>query len=1122
MERYLLDCVESLQSAGSDEVARKKAIQRPDGWELLHKNWKALAILVAEKIAPEVVDKKDLENNSKNRNISRRRRGSRRGGRQAKSGFDLLPPQQVIDSNETAAFKLAVLIAQKHKMNSWESSFDDQMNLLRVECSQGVHPVWSRLAREAPLFAELERFEIKEEENVLVDAKEWISASNIDPRNNSSLLKWLEMDMPFKLTPAQEISLGKIRKDLAGKPRNNSWPQIMKGKLRSLQEEAALLESILLLSANSDEAMNVLESIQGNKKLNKVVEKQMKLNIIRRNENEDLVESLTQEGDDELALAIRLESWRRIDTIDQQLSIELLEEGKILLEHYDEKIPSSLLWNISKILFDKEEYSEAITLIEGLTLNDSEEVIFTIKLISKIHSQKLENSILDAMKTSEEDAIVFAMRCENAPIPIQLEASKILSKLDSIRYTDEILSVLTRTADVEGLAESMVGDESLALVYPFRALMVWHLMPAESGINKIEQIINLRKKALVALEDSERDDVLSDVSISLISLLGGVSSDMESIHKILDSKSIVKLNEVRRALSAEGDGVVKNSLIESLSDFVINTEMTTLNKRLFSSLINSLYLNSAAMQLQSGNDDKRSAALLTLEQLAGKEDNTIRTIRALTNLVKEHSIGIESLEKWYRAHDKDSAEYQIIRAALEKEKGNRLNAARAYKEGALKVNDDYEESSLILRKAMIEYAHAGSWKEAVDLLDQNPELETLLTQRFQLYLRTCADNAAGNTASATKMLIHFVSEEEKIQGEEYDSDFNKRRKEALELIQKYPDEHNLPDKNFKGRVKAALLSLEKSGNSRQSDLERRFQLELHKMKDIYELTLLGEQIAEENPLRGIRRFEEAIETGYFKGREVDRLRDTQRAVFASQSANIPVKDRRILKNLGLKPLILVDTNILIHALKDDLLQEISNDDLGSFDWSVERSFHMMLRRQGGKETFLSIPPAALGEFKNRTKNPDVVLNLFHDVYIDRKEWKRKITSKFLKERVAKICESFSTWRQEKYSKERDNILLEEFLEKHEKIFDLVDEQKRRRSEEIPPRTEINGKDIYPERGDMDIMCDAALLASSPLQEIGSILVATRDSDFRLVSRALEEEYGFGVVSDAQQLNSRIR
>ena len=95
----------------------------------------------------------------------------------------------------------------------------------------------------------------------------------------------------------------------------------------------------------------------------------------------------------------------------------------------------------------------------------------------------------------------------------------------------------------------------------------------------------------------------------------------------------------------------------------------------------------------------------------------------------------------------------------------------------------------------------------------------------------------------------------------------------------------------------------------------------------------------------------------------------------SQSANIPIKDRRTLKNLGLKALILVDTNVLIHALKDDLLQEISNDDFGSFDWSVERSFHMMLRRQGGKEIFLSIPPAALSEFTNRTKNPKTVLKL---------------------------------------------------------------------------------------------------------------------------------------------------
>ena len=1127
LEQYLLDCIESLQPAGEDEGRRKRAMQKSSGpWELLNKNWKALAFLAAEKTAAEVIDKNNLQKDSGNRNIIRGRRNriGRRGGRQVKQGFEdyLLSPQQVIESKNPAAFKLAVLIAQKHKMNSWEPSFEEQMNILRIECSQGIHPVWSRLAREAPIFAELERFDINEEEDVPVDSGDWIKAANIDPRDNSSMQKWLEIDVPFKLTSTQALSLEKIKKDLAGKPRPASWPQIMKGKLRGLENEGALLESILLLSANSNDAENVLNSIEDNEEMAEVIEKQRILCLLRKNKKSILMEYLTQEGNDELSLTIRVESWKRIEEIDQQLSLELLKQGKDILEQNGERIPASLVWKISKALFEGGEYDEATAAMVDLPLTNSEEVVFAITAISKVYSEKLENTIIEAINNSEEETVVFAMRCEEAPISIQLESAKILSKLDSIRYTDEILSVLTRTADIEGLAENMALDDSLALVYPFRALMVWHLMPAESGIGKVEQMFGLRKKALMALEESEKDDVLSDVSIALISLLGGVSSDMESIHKVLDSKSIVKLNKVRKALSSEGDGVVKSSVIESLNDSVINTEMSALEKQLFASLINSLYLNSAAMQLQSGNEDKRDSALVTLERLASREDNTIRTIIELTNLVKEHSIGIESLEKWYRVNDKDSAEYQIMKAALEREKGNRLNAARAYKEGALKIDDDYEESSLILRKAMIEYAHAGSWKEAIELLDQKPELETLLTQRFQLYLKTCADNAAGNTTSATKRLIHFVSEEEKKEGEEYDSDFKRRKKESLQLIQKYPDEHKLPDKHFKGRVKAALLSLEKSGHDRQSDLERSFDRELHKMKDIYSLTLVGGQIADENPLRGIRRFEEAIKTGYFKGRDLDRLRDTKRALFGSQSANIPVKDRRTLHDLGLKPLILVDTNILIHALKDDLLQEISNDKFGSFDWSVERSFHMMLRRQGGKETFLSIPPAALGEFSNRTKNPKTVLSLFNDVYIDKKEWKKKITPKFLKERVAMIRKSFSTWPQEKYTKKRNEIDLEEFLVKHEKIFELVDEQKRRRSEEIPPRTEINGKDIYPERGDMDIMCDAALLASSPLQEIGSIFVATRDSDFRLVSRALEEKYGFGVVSDAQQLNLSIR
>jgi len=1122
LEQYLLDCISDLQRAGDDAGRRKRAINKSDTWDLLNKNWKALAVLAAEKTAPKAIDKGSIENKNNVINRGHRNRIGRRGGRQSRMGLeDHLPtPQQAINSENPAAFKLSVLIAQKHKMTTWDESFDEQMNILRLECSQGIHPVWSRLAREAPIFAEFERFDIVEEKTKIFDSKEWIEAANLDPNDIVGLRRWLSMEIPFVLSSAQALSLEKIRKDLAGKPRPFTWPQIMKGKLRGLENEGALLESMLLLCANSNEALGVLEKIKNHSEMKTVVSKQKKLFLLDSDNGDVIIDCVNQKGEDDLANAIRVKAWKKIELIDEEIPLEILLKGKEILENANENVPSILLWRISKGLFEKEEYVESIKIIEGLTINDDEELVFAIKVISKSDSEKFERNILQSLGNAGEECVAFAMGCIDAPPNIQLEASKILSKKDSIRYTDEILSVMTRTADIENLAEKMNEDSSLGLVYPFRALMVWHLMPAEAGVKKIDELISLRKQALFSLEKSEKDDVLSDVSISLISLLGGVPSNIDSIHKILDKGAIIVLNQVRKALSSDGSGVVKDSLISSLEESIDEIKLSTLDRRLFDALIDSLYVNSSAMQLQSGNSEKEENALLTLERLASKENNTIRTIRAITNLVKEHNIGIESLEKWYRVHDKESAEYQIIRAALQKKSGNRLNAARAYKEGALKIEDDYEESSLILRKAMIEYAHSETWQEAVDLLDRNPELETLLTQRFQLYLRTCADNNSGKTDIATRRLIRFVSEQEKAK-EDFDGDYNKRRKEALELIQRYPDEHNLPDRNFKGRVKAALMTLEKSSGSRESDLERRFQLELHDMKDIFELTLLGEQIAEENPLRGIRRFEEAIETGYFKGRQVERLRDTQRAVFVSQSANIPIKDRRTLKNLGLKSLILVDTNVLIHALKDDLLQEISNDDFGSFDWSVERSFHMMLRRKGGKETFLSIPPAALSEFTNRTKNPKTVLKLFNDVYINREQWKKKITPEFLKKKVKQICKSFSTWPQEDYSKKLSKIELEEFLLKHENIFQLVDDQKRKRAEEIPIRTELNGKEIYPERGDMEIMRDAASLASLPLQEIGSILVATRDSDFRLVSRALEEEYGFGVVSDAQQLNSRI-
>jgi hypothetical protein len=241
-------------------------------------------------------------------------------------------------------------------------------------------------------------------------------------------------------------------------------------------------------------------------------------------------------------------------------------------------------------------------------------------------------------------------------------------------------------------------------------------------------------------------------------------------------------------------------------------------------------------------------------------------------------------------------------------------------------------------------------------------------------------------------------------------------------------------------------------------------------------------------------------------------------LFTRQSGKISVRERKTLRGLGLKPLILVDTNILIDALKDDLLREISQDSLGSLGWTMQRAFHWKLRTLAKEgRILLHIPKAAMNEFMNRVRSTDSALGLFENVYIDRKAWNDSISNDVLEERVSSILSVFDNWEQGDW-KEDKAVDLESFLTEHRDIFRVVDQHKREHNTEITSRTEIDGEAIYPEDGDCEIMKSGARIAESFTSGVGSVVVATRDSDFKLVSRALEEEFGFGVVGDVQQLN----
>jgi len=1116
LEDYLLDCVEQLQRAGDDSGRRKSEIQRPKAWDLLNKEWKALAFLAVNQAAPDSID----PDSSNGKAARTNRRIGRRGGRGGRSGLQdrLESPQSVIRSKEPAAYRLAVLIAQKHRMGaSWKDEWDEYFQSLRKDCESGVHPVWERMAREAPLIAELGRFPISETEQN-IDAGDWLSQADFDPRDSFALLSWLE-SCTLQLDVHQASSLQKITRDLrSGKPRPQKWKLWMNPSLKDMAGDYALLEFMLLAAGNNEQSGSIFANIDS-ENLQELVKSQADLLSLRAGKTENWQEAVSKAGEDRLSKAIRIEAWKNFQTGDTTDPDSLLI-GIEILENAGIEPADSLRWAVISGLASANRVVETIAILRGLEISNEEEMSIAIDLISETGESSIQELILKGLAKSSDELTLSVMRNASAPLSIRKEAAKKLST-KGLGIEEEILDIYTLSADVEGLSGEFLSHPELVSKYPHRALLVWHLIPAEQGVSIMQELEAMRKRSILGLAETENDEVMTASSSSLIALLSGNPSSMDAVHEKLDSKGLEALNQVRAALRADGDGVVEENRIERLEQSVEDANLTYLERSLFEVLISALRLNRATMDLQSGVEERAVSALSALGVLCSTEGVELRTIRFATDLVLEHNAAIPDLEMWYRQHDNGSSNHQIIRATIAVKKGDRINAARSYRDAAMRIRGDFEQSSMLLRKSLIEFALAGGWKEAIDLIDKHPELLASVTSRFQLYLRVCADAIAGRNEIATQRIMEYISQREPSEDGE-DKDVIKRRLEVLDRALRYASEHRLPEDPFRGRVLAAQMMMRRKQPGRRNELEGRFLMELNERKDVLEITLIAEEVADISPIRGLRMFETAIQSENFDSRQIQTLVRSQKALFRRHSNNIPVRQRRSLGHLSLRPLVLVDTNILIDALKDDLLGQISQDNYGTFDWTVERAFVWMLKRRSEEgRVHLCIPMSAEAEFLNRTRSPKITRALFSDVYIDNKVWKSTVTSKLLQKRVEYILRTFGKFRADVDMGAKREVDLDSFLIRHSEIFERVTEAKQLARDDPPPRSVIDGRAIFPESGDLDIMRDSTIHAASTIPDVGCVLVATRDSDFTLISRALHDNFGFDAISTAQQLNSHI-
>ena len=510
-------------------------------------------------------------------------------------------------------------------------------------------------------------------------------------------------------------------------------------------------------------------------------------------------------------------------------------------------------------------------------------------------------------------------------------------------------------------------------------------------------------------------------------------------------------------------------------------------------------------------------------------------MQAVRHLVLEYDIGLANLVTWYQENDPQSPWHTLARAAVHVSNEDELNAARDYRRAGNHEDFDYEHRILLHRKALIHLAHAEQWSEAVALLEQEPALKSALTRRFQLYLNVShIASSKGSTDDATRILKNFVKRTEMVNQEDQQGNTQlvervKHSEEELDLLRNYPSAHPrpLPHEPFAGRVKAALNTLQRERRRNRHTFENRYaQAMIHEPsgEEIYEIAL---EASAEKPLEGMMLLERAQNSGKFSILDIKRLADAERSLFATYRHNLPVKLRSYLRNLALAPLVIIDTNILIDELQHRISDKLGINAESSLDIGGRGRFHRILKHRAKEGVIeLWLPKVVRNELEMIAGDLDRIRGRFVDTLVGSDKLDKVLTQDVIKGIVTEIISDFSTWKpmdlhiEDEADDEEIRSDLKSFFIEHAEVYDEITAMKRMHGE--PMRTVIDKKDIYPETADQTLMSLASAMANRPLGEIGSILIATRDSDFTLVARGIEERFGFGVIANSRTLNSWLR
>jgi hypothetical protein len=1122
-ENNLAVCLNSGMKENLPTTTRQRIVAKTPEWRMLDKPWKSLLLIALNELQ---VPGDDNEGQSSPMMRGRRSPRGRRGARGSGGPMEWLPETSdvLLGNDSPTAFRLAVLLIRKTLFaDDWEESSDAIVDDLREEAStKGVHPVWSKMAEATPILAQFAAFPQNEISDQGADSFD-LDAGWIDPSVSKSLANALSKLESNVTNASVRMAMQKAKAQLNGK----RGLRDIKG-IESLEGEASVVSVLLNIHLKNDASDSLKELAKCDSDLANALSDLLQL---REGNPSDWNASRSLSDDDELSMARKKAAWDLMPEQASELTSEELAEGLSLAITPQQK-ETLTWWRLASLL--REGSSEtALELLMSLSIESDADMSVLMPLVKKLGEDAF-SWLASQIENLAQESLSDLVGDEEVGLTLRAAAARRLHDIGASVGIDASIDIFTRGLDLSRLAQVLLIDEQRCADNPYATLLVAHLLPARTKGWDFQTIRNARRNALSTVEAAEVPSAFSSVSRELILMLDGAAqADDDWVVDTLDKNGIKAFNNCRQALKDGGDGLADSKVIDTLAKSVKSANLSDVESRLFNAVIDTLRLNRASWALQTG---KSAGVNQLLDGLLSGEVTAMPMMQAVRHLVLEYDIGLANLVTWYQENDPQSPWHTLARAAVHVNNEDELNAARDYRRAGDHEDFDYEHRILLHRKALIHLAHAEQWSEAVALLEQEPALRSALTRRFQLYLNVShIASSKGSTDDATRILKNFVKRTEMVNQEDQQGNTQmvervKHSEEELDLLRNYPSSHPrpLPHEPFSGRVKAALNTLQRERRRNRHTFENRYaQAMMHEPsgEEIYEIAL---EASAERPLEGMMLLERAQNSGKFSILDIKRLGDAERSLFATYRHNLPVKQRSYLRNLALAPLVIIDTNILIDELQHRISEKLGINAEASLDIGGHGRFHRILKHRAEEGVIeLWLPKVVRTELELIAGDLDRIRSRFVDTLVGSDELDKVLTKDVLKGIVSEIISDFSTWKpmdlhlEDEADDEETRSELEAFFVEHTEVYDEITAMKRmNRGESI--RTVIGKKDIYPETADQTLMCLASSMANRPLGEVGSILIATRDSDFTLVARGIEERFGFGVIANSRALNSWLR